>query len=68
MHAMICMGPRHVGHAGGSPAKICCRRAAHRRDALVGASRAAATIAGGSFAAAGAAFPRMPRGRLDYQP
>jgi len=35
---------------------------------LDGASRGAGTIAGGPSAAAGSAFPRMPRGRLAYQP
>ena len=45
------------------------RRAfAHRRVASVGASRGAETIAGGPSAAAGSAFPRMPRGRLPSQP
>ena len=45
------------------------RRAfAHRRLASVGASRGAGTMAGGPAAAASAAFSRMPRGRLAYQP
>jgi len=42
--------------------------AAHRRVASVGASRGAETIAGGTAAAAVAALPRIPRGRLAYQP
>ncbi len=68
MNAMIRMGPRHVGQASGSTSKICCRSAAHRRLASVGASRGAGTMAGGTAAAAVAAVPRMPRGRLAYQP
>jgi hypothetical protein len=45
------------------------RRAfAHWRLASVGASRGAGTMAGGPSAVARAAFSRMPRGRLAYQP
>ena len=47
--------PRHVGHARGSTSKNCCRSAAHRRDASVGANRGAGTIAGGAPASAGSA-------------
>jgi len=36
--------------------------------ASVGAIRGAETVASGPSAAAGSAFPRMPRGRLAYQP
>ena len=43
MHTMIRMVPRHVGHASGSTSKICCRSAAQRRAASVGASRGCKT-------------------------
>jgi hypothetical protein len=36
--------------------------------ASVGPSRGAGTMAGGPSAPAGAAVPRIPRGRLAYQP
>ena len=62
MHAMIRIGPRHVGHASGSTSTICCNRAAQRWTASVGASRGAGTMAGGPSAVAGAAFPRMAAG------
>ena len=39
MHAMIRIGPRHVGHASGSTSKICGRRAAQRRAASGGVGR-----------------------------
>ena len=68
MHATTRIVPWQVGHASGSTSKICCSRAAHRRVASLGARRGAGTIAGGPSAAAGAAFARMPRGRLAYQP
>ncbi len=68
MKATIRIVPWHDGHASGSTSKICWRSAAHRRDASVGASRGAGTIAGGTAAAVGSALPRMPRGRLAYQP
>ena len=68
MHATIRIAPWHVGHASGSTSKICWSSAAHRRAASVGANRAAATIAAGPSAVAVAAFPRVPRGRLAYQP
>jgi hypothetical protein len=47
------------------------RASAHRRLASVGARRGAGTMAGGPSAPVGAAFPRVPRvprGRLAYQP
>ncbi len=68
MNATTRMGPWQVGHASGSTSTICWSRVAHQRVASVGASRGAGTIAGGPSAAAGAAFPRMPRGRFAYQP
>ena len=49
------MGPWQVGHASGSTSNICCRRAAHRRVASLGARRGAGTIRGGVSAAAGSA-------------
>jgi transposase len=55
MNATTRMGPWQVGHASGSTSKICCKRAAHRRVASVGASRGAGTIRGGVSAAAGSA-------------
>ena len=48
--------------------KSCCRSAAHRRDASVGATRGAGTIAGGAPASAGSARRRSPRGRFAYPP
>ena len=66
MQATMRIAPWQDGHASGSTSKICCSRAAHRRVASVGANRGAGTIAGGPSAAVGAAFPRMPRGRLAY--
>jgi len=68
MHATMRIAPWQVGHASGSTSKSCCRRVAQRRDASLGASRGAGPMAGGPSAAVGAAFPRMPRGRLAYQP
>jgi len=68
MNATIRMAPWQAGHASGSTSKICWSNAAHRRLASVGASRGAGTVAGGTAAAAVAAVPRMPRGRLAYQP
>jgi hypothetical protein len=41
MNAGSRMGPRHVGHAGGSTSTICWSRAAQRRAASVGAGRSA---------------------------
>ncbi|WP_439643985.1 hypothetical protein, partial [Gemmatimonas sp.] len=41
---------------------------AQRRAASGGASRGAGLMAGGPSAVAGAAFPRVPRGRVAYQP
>ncbi len=67
MKATMRIAPWQDGHASGSTSKICWRRAAHRRATSVGANRAAATIVGGPSAAAGAAFPRVPRGRLAYR-
>jgi hypothetical protein len=66
MNATIRMGPWHVGHVRGSTSKICCRSAAQRRVASVGASLGAVTIASGASATAGCAWRRMPRGRLAY--
>jgi hypothetical protein len=68
MNATIRIAPWHVGHARGSTAKIGWSSAAHRRLASVGARRGAGTMAGGPSAPVGAAFPRVPRGRLAYQP
>ena len=54
--------PWQAGHASGSTSTICCRRAAQRRVDALGGSRGADTIAVGPSGAAGAAFPRTPRG------
>ena len=62
MQATIRMAPWQVGHASGSISKSCWSRVAHRRDASVGASGGAGTIAGGPSARVGAAFWRVPRG------
>ena len=51
MNATIRMGPWQVRHASGSTSTICCRRAAHRRVASVGASRGAETMAGSAVGA-----------------
>jgi len=64
MQATRRIAPWHVVQASGSTSKICWSSAAHRRLASVGASRGAGTIAGGPSAPAGAALPRIPRGRL----
>ncbi len=53
MNATMRMAPWQVGHASGSTSKICCSRVAHRRDASVGASGHAGTIAGGPSARVG---------------
>jgi hypothetical protein len=45
MKATMRIAPWQVGQASGSTSKICCKRAAHRRVASVGASRGAGTIA-----------------------
>lgn len=68
MKATRRIAPWQDGHASGSTSKICCRSAAHRRLASVGARRGAGTMAGATAAAAVAALPRIPRGRLAYQP
>jgi hypothetical protein len=49
MNATMRIAPWQVGHASGSTSKSCCRRAAQRRLASVGASRGAGTIAGAAF-------------------
>jgi uncharacterized protein (DUF2141 family) len=64
MKATRRIAPWQVGHASGATSKICCRSAAHRRVASVGASRGAATIAGGPSAAAGAALRSSPAANL----
>ena len=46
------MVPWQGGHASRSTSKICCRSAAHRRVASVGASRGAATIGSGGLRSA----------------
>jgi len=68
MQATMRIAPWQDVHASGSTAKSCRRSAARRRMASLGARRGAGSIAGGPSAAAGAAFLRMPRGRLAYQP
>jgi len=52
MHAMIRMGPRHVGHARGSTSKICCRSAAVGPSPIGGWPRWAPVVARGRWRAA----------------
>jgi hypothetical protein len=68
MNATMRMVPWHVGHASGSTSKICCRSAAHRRVASVGASRGATTIGKGATGPIGSTWRRVPQGRLAYHP
>jgi hypothetical protein len=70
MKATMHIAPWQDGHASGSTSKICCRSAAHRRVASVGASLGAGSMAGGlgPSEAASASLSRAPRGRLAYQP
>ena len=52
MQATIRVGPAQCGHASGSPSTICCRTAAQRGEAPVGASRGVVTIGTGASARA----------------
>ena len=62
----IRIGPAQCGHVSGSTSTICCRNAAQRREASVGASRGVVPIGTGASAGAGSARRRIPRGRLAY--